>query len=83
MCNCLEFAEFGDESLGLRDSKEGPDTVYRFTFGEWEAFTLGVKEGEFDSHTFNGEPSSSSSVAPTAPAAPRARRSRQRPAEQV
>jgi hypothetical protein len=46
--NCVEVA-FIDGGVGVRDSKDrshGP--VLTFTAAEWEAFTGGVRDGEFD-----------------------------------
>jgi hypothetical protein len=45
---CVEIAELGDGFKAMRDSSdpEGPALV--FTPGEWDAFVLGVKAGEFD-----------------------------------
>jgi hypothetical protein len=44
---CVEVAETGD-LIAVRDSKDpaGPNLV--FTAPEWEAFTAGVRDGEFD-----------------------------------
>lgn len=35
-------------SVYVRDSKDPGGPVLRFTPEEWKAFTLGVKDGEFD-----------------------------------
>jgi hypothetical protein len=44
--NCVEVA-FLNGQVRVRDSKNrGP--VLKFTTGEWEAFTGGVRDGEFD-----------------------------------
>ena len=44
---CVEIAETSD-LIAVRDSKDpaGPKLV--FTAPEWEAFTAGVRDGEFD-----------------------------------
>ena len=44
---CVEVAEIGDV-IAVRDSKDpaGPKLV--FTAPAWEAFTAGVRDGEFD-----------------------------------
>jgi predicted secreted Zn-dependent protease len=44
---CVEVAETSD-LIAVRDSKDpaGPKLV--FTAPEWEAFTAGVRDGEFD-----------------------------------
>jgi hypothetical protein len=52
--NCVEVAvtegskEGSDHVITIRDSKnpDGPKLV--FTPAEWEAFTAGVRDGEFD-----------------------------------
>jgi hypothetical protein len=52
--NCVEVAvtagstESSDRVIAVRDSKNtvGPKLI--FTSAEWEAFTVGVKDGEFD-----------------------------------
>ncbi|RDI55769.1 DUF397 domain-containing protein [Nocardia mexicana] len=45
---CVEVAWLDAGHVGVRDSKnpEGPALV--FCPGEWDAFTVGVREGEFD-----------------------------------
>ena len=44
---CVEVA-LKTEGVAVRDSKNpGADPLF-FTHSEWEAFTKGVKEGEFD-----------------------------------
>lgn len=48
--NCVEVGSCdcnGSEVL-VRDSKDPDGPVLRFTSEEWKAFTLGVKDGEFD-----------------------------------
>lgn len=46
--NCVEVAANVPGVVAVRDSKApgGPELV--FTPAEWEAFTAGVKHGEFD-----------------------------------
>ena len=46
--NCVEvaFSVVGD--VGVRDSKDPAGPVLEFTAAEWEAFTGGVRDGEFD-----------------------------------
>jgi hypothetical protein len=52
--SCVEVAvavtgsETSGRVIAVRDSKDpgGPELI--FTPGEWEAFTTGVKDGEFD-----------------------------------
>ncbi|MGW1073948.1 DUF397 domain-containing protein [Streptomyces sp. NPDC002537] len=43
----VEIAYFPDGAVAMRSS-EDPDTVLRFTEGEWRAFVLGARDGEFD-----------------------------------
>ena len=44
--NCVEVA-FIDGLVGVRDSKDRNGPVLLFTAAEWEAFTSGVRDGEF------------------------------------
>lgn len=39
---------FVDDLIGLRNAAEPDGPVLVFTQGEWEAFVLGAKDGEFD-----------------------------------
>lgn len=43
--SCLEIARSGGEMF-LRNNQR-PNEVTRFTIDEWEAFTAGVKAGDF------------------------------------
>ena len=43
--NCIEVAESADGFL-IRDSKN-PEHVLTFSVAEWDAFTNGVKAGDF------------------------------------
>ena len=51
---CVEIAfvpgskEGSDHVIAMRDSKRPDGPVLIFTPAEWEAFTLGVQDGEFD-----------------------------------
>jgi len=45
--NCLEVAFLGDGVM-VRDSKDQGGPVLTFTRAEWDAFTAGIKGGEFD-----------------------------------
>lgn len=45
--NCVEVA-FVDDAVAVRDSKDQSGPVLVFTRGEWEAFTGGARDGEFD-----------------------------------
>ena len=40
--------EGNDHVIAMRDSKRPDGPVLIFTPAEWEAFTLGVQDGEFD-----------------------------------
>jgi hypothetical protein len=44
---CVEIA-FVDDMVAVRDSKARTGPVLLFTPAEWEAFTAGVRDGEFD-----------------------------------
>jgi hypothetical protein len=46
--NCVEVAVAADGAVGVRDSKDATGPVLRFTAAEWDAFTGGVRDGEFD-----------------------------------
>jgi hypothetical protein len=46
--NCVEVAFAADGSVGVRDSKDRTGPVLTFSPAEWEAFTGGVRDGEFD-----------------------------------
>lgn len=46
--NCVEVALSSDGSVGVRDSKDPEGPVLVFTPAEWDAFTGGVRDGEFD-----------------------------------
>lgn len=45
---CVEIAYFGEGNVAMRDSREPEGPILRFTPGEWNAFVLGVQDGEFD-----------------------------------
>jgi hypothetical protein len=45
--HCTEV-QMTDESVLVKDSKHPDVEPLRFTFAEWDAFVLGVKDGEFD-----------------------------------
>lgn len=45
--NCVEVADL-DGAVAVRDSKDPAGAVLIFTPSEWDAFTGGVKDGEFD-----------------------------------
>ncbi|GAA2291297.1 hypothetical protein GCM10010149_43210 [Nonomuraea roseoviolacea subsp. roseoviolacea] len=45
---CVEVAPLADGNVALRDSKTDDGPVLVFTPEEWDAFTAGVRGGEFD-----------------------------------
>ena len=47
--NCVQVAELPDGQIGIRDSKSPHGPILRFTPQEWDAFTVGVRNGEFAS----------------------------------
>jgi hypothetical protein len=47
--DCVEVARLADGRIGVRDSKDADGPVLQFTPSEWNAFTGGVRNGEFDS----------------------------------
>jgi Domain of unknown function (DUF397) len=46
--NCVEAAQLPGGHIGVRDSKSPHGPVLQFTSEEWDAFTAGVRNGEFD-----------------------------------
>jgi hypothetical protein len=46
--NCVQIAELPDGQVGVGDSKSPHGPILRFTPEEWNAFTAGVRNGEFD-----------------------------------
>ncbi|MEU7768380.1 DUF397 domain-containing protein [Nocardia sp. NPDC049190] len=46
--DCIEVAFLGVGMVGVRDSKNPTGPALVFTPSEWEAFTAGVVDGEFD-----------------------------------
>jgi hypothetical protein len=48
--NCVEIAELPGNKIGVRDSKDNAAgcPALSFTFAEWSAFVVGLKEGDFD-----------------------------------
>ena len=47
--NCLEVAFHGGGVL-VRDSKDPAGPSLTFSYDEWSAFLIGVRNGEFDPH---------------------------------
>lgn len=45
---CVEVAFLDEGMVGVRDSKSPAGPALVFTPGEWEAFTAGVTDGEFN-----------------------------------
>ncbi|WP_330249541.1 DUF397 domain-containing protein [Nocardia sp. NBC_00565] len=45
---CVEVAHLDEGMVGVRDSKNPSGPALVFTPGEWDAFTAGVNDGEFD-----------------------------------
>jgi hypothetical protein len=52
--DCVEVAALPDGLIGVRDSKDREGPVLRFTPSEWNAFTGGVRNGEFDQQAASG-----------------------------
>lgn len=46
--NCVEVADLPDDGRAVRDSKNPQGAVLTFTPSEWQAFTAGVRDGQFD-----------------------------------
>ncbi|MFC8008954.1 DUF397 domain-containing protein [Streptomyces cinereoruber] len=45
---CVETAVLPDGGRAVRDSKDKSGPILRFTPGEWRAFIVGARAGEFD-----------------------------------
>ncbi|WP_067904090.1 DUF397 domain-containing protein [Nocardia vaccinii] len=45
---CVEVAWLDNGQVGVRDSKNPTGPALVFTPGEWDAFTAGVHDGEFN-----------------------------------
>lgn len=46
--DCVEVAHLDGGLVGVRHSKNPIGPALVFTSGEWDAFTAGVNDGEFD-----------------------------------
>jgi hypothetical protein len=46
--NCVEVNLAGGGLIGIRDTKLTASPVFVFDAGEWEAFLIAVKAGQFD-----------------------------------
>ncbi|MGW4089721.1 DUF397 domain-containing protein [Nocardia sp. NPDC004750] len=46
--DCVEVAHLEGGMVGVRDSKNPTGPALMFTPGEWDAFTAGVTDGEFE-----------------------------------
>ncbi|WP_328408946.1 DUF397 domain-containing protein [Nocardia sp. NBC_00403] len=46
--DCVEVAHLDGGMVGVRDSKNPTGPALVFAPGEWETFTAGVVDGEFD-----------------------------------
>lgn len=46
--DCVEVAHLAGGKVGVRDSKNPTGPALVFTPSEWDAFTAGVNDGEFD-----------------------------------
>jgi hypothetical protein len=46
--NCVEVAHLPGGGVAVRDSKDRGKIPHLYTRGEWEAFLVGAKSGEFD-----------------------------------
>nr|WSZ96221.1 DUF397 domain-containing protein [Streptomyces sp. NBC_00857] len=44
----IEIAKLPGGAVAMRNPADPAGTVLRYTAAEWEAFTLGVRDGEFD-----------------------------------
>ncbi|MFE7797046.1 DUF397 domain-containing protein [Nocardia sp. NPDC057440] len=46
--DCVEVAHLAEGLVGVRDSKNPTGPALVFTPSEWDAFTAGARDGEFD-----------------------------------
>ncbi|WP_328407041.1 DUF397 domain-containing protein [Nocardia sp. NBC_00403] len=46
--DCVEVAYLEGGAVGVRDSKNPTGPALVFTPGEWDAFTAGVQDGQFN-----------------------------------
>lgn len=46
--NCVEVADLGDGTVGVRNSRNQDRPALVFTRDEWRAFLYGARNGEFD-----------------------------------
>ncbi|QIS22612.1 DUF397 domain-containing protein [Nocardia terpenica] len=46
--DCVEIAHLDEGMVGVRDSKNPTGPALVFAPGEWDAFAMGVRSGEFD-----------------------------------
>ncbi|MGW4773210.1 DUF397 domain-containing protein [Nocardia sp. NPDC004278] len=46
--DCVEVAHLDGGMVGVRDSKDPTGPALVFTPSEWDAFTAGIQDGEFD-----------------------------------
>lgn len=46
--DCVEVAHLDGGMVGVRDSKNPDACALVFTPGEWDAFLIGARSGEFD-----------------------------------
>jgi hypothetical protein len=46
--NCVEVAHLPGGGVAVRDTKDRGKAAHVYTSGEWEAFLVGAKNGEFD-----------------------------------
>ncbi|MEV4824554.1 DUF397 domain-containing protein [Micromonospora sp. NPDC049274] len=44
--NCVEVANAGDGTVGVRDSKDVTGPILEFRLGTWSAFTSGLRAGD-------------------------------------
>jgi Domain of unknown function (DUF397) len=45
---CVEVAHLPEGGVAVRDTKDRSKVPHVYTSREWEAFLIGVKNGEFD-----------------------------------
>ncbi|HEY1625307.1 MAG TPA: DUF397 domain-containing protein [Streptosporangiaceae bacterium] len=45
---CVEVAHLPEGGVAVRDTKDRAKAAHVYTRGEWQAFLIGAKNGEFD-----------------------------------
>jgi|tagenome__1003787_1003787.scaffolds.fasta_scaffold14490964_1 hypothetical protein len=57
LSNCVQVARLAEGGVAVRDSKDPGGPALHYTAEEWQAFSAGMKSGEFDHLLATGTPS--------------------------